>query len=755
MDSTPVDPRQHDPTRRQAPAADAPAAAGASGADAALGPPPPLRARPRAPREPRRPWRAQLMPERGWLRAKWKPLALVGVLATSVGVFDAWLATCGFDRCPTPAEIRAYRPAQGGSVLDRGGREMARLDPVRRINVPLRDVPRSVREAFVATEDRRFYEHHGIDLRGAARALVRNVTALGVREGFSTITMQAARNSFLAHRFAYNDRSPRRKLIELRIAGLMEQTLTKDQILELYLNVIYLGNGTYGVEAASRDLFGRSVEHLGVAEAAVLAALPKGPSAYTPRRHPQRAKARRDLVLGLMVREGYLTAAQAEKARASRLRLAPAQSWDAPGEDSYAVDAVRAFVDSVLGESALKHGDLVVHTTLDARAQRAAQRAVTRNAARVQQHSRRGAEGVEGALVALDPRTGAIRALVGGREYRPKGFNRALAAKRQPGSAFKPFVYAAALGVGYSPASQVDDTPVEVQQEGRVWRPANYDDQYLGRTTLRRALTRSANAATVRLARAVGEARVVEVAHTSGITSELSAVPAIALGALEVTPLELVTAYAPFANGGHRVTPHLVTRVEAADGTVLWSGEPARQQVLDPRDAFLLTSMLQSVVEEGTGSSVRERGVRVPVAGKTGTTNNGADVWFVGYTPTLVAGVWFGYDTPRSLGTGAAGGRFAAPAWAEFYQAGWNPQQDAEGWPVPDGLVPAMIDPASGLLADEWCADRRREWFKPESVPTQYASCEPLYYPASDDDEHWLYGVRERVARTLRSIIRF
>ena len=745
MDPTPDGPARRDPMRQDVPpTAATPDPAGLPG-------PAPAGRRPRA---ARRPWRGQLLPEPGWLRATWKPLLLVGALVAAVGVFDAWLATCGFDRCPTTAEIRAYQPAEGGQVLDRQGREMARLQPIRRINVPLRTVPRTVREAFVATEDRRFYDHRGVDVRGAARALVRNVASLGVREGFSTITMQAARNTFLAHRFPYTDRSLRRKLIELRIAGLMEQALTKDRILELYLNVIYLGNGTYGVEAASRDLFGRSVEHVSLAEAATLAALPKGPSAYTPRRHPQRARVRRDLVLGLMVREGYITAARAAEAKASRLRVAQAAAWDSPGEDSYAVDAVRAFVDSVLQGNALRHGDLVVHTTLDARAQRAAQRAVTRHAARVQQHSRRGAQGVEGAMIAIDPRTGAIRALVGGRVYRPKGYNRAFAARRQPGSAFKPFVYAAALSAGYTPASPVDDTPVEVQQEGRVWRPANYDDEYLGRTTLRRALTRSANAATVRLARAVGERRVVELAHTNGIKSDLAAVPAIALGALEVTPLELVTAYAPFANGGHRVTPHLVTRIDAADGTVLWSGEPGTEPVMDPRDAFLLTSMLESAVNRGTGRPVREGGVRVPVAGKTGTTNNGADVWFVGYTPSVVAGFWFGYDTPRSLGTGAAGGRFAAPAWAEFYRTGWNADADAEGWPVPDGLVPVMVDPASGLLADEWCSEREREWFKPGTEPTQYASCESFYYPA-DDSEHWLYGVRERVARTLRSIIRF
>jgi penicillin-binding protein 1A len=567
--------------------------------------------------------------------------------------------------------------------------------------------------------------------------------------------MQAARNTFLAHRFDYTDRSFRRKLIELRITGLMEQALTKEEILELYLNVIYLGNGTYGVEAASRDLFGRSVEHVTTAEAAVLAALPKGPSAYTPRRSIERARERRDLVLGLMAREGYVTQARADELRRTPLKIAEPYRWNDGASRSYAADAVRAIVDSVLGGSALKYGDLTVHTTLDARAQRAAERSVSRHAANIQQHSRRGKEGVEGAMVALDPRTGAIRALVGGREYRPKSFNRALVAKRQPGSAFKPFVYAAALAAGYTPASQVDDTPVEVEQDGRIWRPANYGDEYLGRTTLRRALMRSANAAAVRIARTVGETRVVAVAHQAGITSELDAVPAIALGALEVTPVELVAAYAPFANGGSRVTPHLVRRIEAADGTVLWSADVAVEPVMDPRDAFQLTSMLQSVVDDGTASTLRRRGITVPVAGKTGTTNNGADVWFVGYTPTVVAGFWFGYDTPRSLGTGVAGGRFAAPAWADFYRDGWSAREDREGWAPPDGLVPVMVDAQSGLLADEWCGDAIEEWFKPGTEPTQYATCERTYYPASDDGEHWLYDVRERIARTLRGIIRF
>lgn len=706
----------------------------------------------------RRRWRPRgqtpLLPEPGWLRAVWKPLALLALLVAGVSTFEAWLATCGFERCPTTAEIKGFQPAEGGRILDRNGRQLGRMQSIQRINVPLHTVPEHVRQAFVATEDRRFYEHDGVDLRGLLRAALANVRAGSVREGFSTITMQAARNTFLAHRFAYTDRSLRRKLIEVRIAALMEQALTKDEILELYLNVIYLGNGAYGVEAASRDLFGRAVEHVTVAEGAMLAALPKGPSAYTPRRDRDRARTRRDLVLGLMAREGYITAERAERARKDPLRLAAADQGRKPNDQSYALDAVRAVVDSVLGESLLRYGDLVVYTTLDATAQRAAERAIARHAAVVQQHSRRGAggEGVEGAMVALDPRSGAIRALVGGREYRPKSFNRALRAHRQPGSAFKPFVYATALVAGYTPVSLVDDVPVEIEVNNRIWRPANSGNEYQGRITLREALTRSSNAATVRLARSVGETSIVRFAHANGITSELAAVPSIALGALEVTPVELVAAYAPFANGGQRVTPHLVRRIETADGTILWSAQPAPQPVMDPRDAYQVTSMLRSVVDNGTARSLRQSGVTVPVAGKTGTTNNGTDVWFVGYTPSIVAAVWFGYDTPRSLGANAAGGRHAAPAWADFYKAGWNVRSDREGWTVPAGMVDAVVDTETGLLAGEWCESTRREWFKPGTEPTQYADCEPRYY---EDGDEWLWDVRQRIARTLRGIIRF
>jgi 1A family penicillin-binding protein len=651
---------------------------------------------------------------------RWRRLGLLalGLGGAMLVLTVAWVGTCGFYGCPTTAQIQAFRPSEGSRVLDRSGKPIGRLTYVRRINVSLKDIPRSVRAAFIATEDRRFYYHEGVDWRSAGRAVLRNLSEIGVREGFSTITMQVVRNAFLPH--LSGERSLKRKLIELELARRLEHTLTKQQILEMYLNVIYLGNGTYGVEAASRDLFGKNVGRLTLAEAATLAGLAKGPSLYAPRRHPERARARRDLVLSLMTREGYISPEIARRARAEPLRLARAE-WRPPQDRSYALDPVRATVDSVLGGAAATAGDLVVHSTLDAEAQRAAERAIQIQAAAIQRQSARprGAE-LEGAVVALDPRTGEIRALVGGRHSVRRGFNRALEARRQPGSAFKPFVFAAALSAGYTPATILDDSPVEIEDAGRVWRPENFGGEYGGPLTLRRALMRSANAATVRLSQAVGERRVAALAHRSGIRSRMDAVPALALGALEVTPLELAAAYAPFANGGLRVEPYLVNRIESADGTVLWrANPPAPERVLGRAEAFQITSMLQSVVDGGTGRVVRNMGVRGLVAGKTGTTNNGADVWFIGYTPTVVAGFWFGYDSPRPIGSNASGGRLAAPAWATFYLNGWHERTPSPAWNPPAELVERRIDASNGKLSNEWCPVVQREWFKAGTEPTK------------------------------------
>ncbi|MDB4890225.1 MAG: penicillin-binding protein family [Gemmatimonadetes bacterium] len=703
-------------------------------------------------------------PARVWLRRTWKFASALALLLVSVITFDAWLASCGFEGCPTRSGIRAFRPGEGGRIVDRNDKFLGRIALVRRVNVPIQSIPLHVRQAFLATEDRRFYQHNGLDWRGVIRATLSNVRHGGVREGFSTITMQVARNSFLVNK-RYG-RTLRRKLIELRLTRLIESELTKDQILELYLNLIYLGNGMNGVEAASRDLFGKSVDKLSVSEGAMLAALPKGPSAYTPRDHYDRGLRRRNLVLSLMAQEGYISRADALHDEELPLRIAEDEWRPDQGNEPLALDAVRALIDSIRPD-ALKEGDVTVYTTLDLAAQRAADRAVLKQTTAVTRETQyagsRVKEAAQGALVAMDPRTGDIRALVGGRRSK-RGFNRAFNAKRQPGSAFKPFVYAAAMRAGMTPATLVDDEPVEVAQGRNVWRPQNYDGSYIGTITLAKALAVSSNAAAVRVSQTVGIPNVIQVAHKNGITSELPNYPAMALGAIEVTPLELVAAYAPFGNGGLRVHPRLVRRIEAADGTLLWSAEIAQADtVMDARDAYQITSMLRGVVDGGTAKTIRDMGVEGPVAGKTGTTNNADDVWFVGYTPTLVAGVWFGYDTPRPIAPHASGGHLAAPAWADFYMNGWRePASSAEGWPVPQGMTMRVIDPGNGMLAGQWCPEKKREFFKLGTEPTEVCNVhtepseepvfdEPRSIPVPDPIRKGVDGI----GKVLRKIFRF
>lgn len=677
--------------------------------------------------------RSNLPPRWRTWRPQWGRVLLYASLVTVAGALTttSWWWSCGWEGCPSPQQLRAWRPTEGGALLAHDSAFVSALSPVRRVNVPLSRVPRHVTAAFIAVEDRRFREHTGVDWYGVARAMVSNLRAGGVREGASTITMQLARNVFLGNRAA--ERSWARKFLEWRYAGLLEQALNKDEILERYLNAIYLGNGVYGVEAASRDLFGKSVSAVTLSEAALLAGLPKAPSSYAPRSNRARALARRAVVFEVLAREQVASAEAIAAARRAPLRLARKEFVPARAVDSWAVEAARTVLDSLRAAGviprALNDAQLRVWTTVDRRAQIAAERAIAAGAAGIDDDREwggfnvRGANRTQGALVALDPATGAIRAIVGGRRIERKGYNRALRAQRQPGSTFKPFVYAAALQHGFTPASMVDDEPIEIATGNDIWRPANYGHEYSGRITLRDALNRSANAATVRVSRDVGVERIAALAAAQGITSDLPRVPALALGAASVTPLELTTAYAPFANGGRRVVPHLVDKVEDPFGNVLWQRPPARPvEVLPAADAFLVTSLLQTVVDRGTGRPVRSAGIRGPVAGKTGTTNDGADVWFVGYTPTLVASVWFGVDRPQPLGWNASGGRLAAPVWARFLRDGWHSPAEDTPWTPPPGIETRQVDVGTGKLASDWCGPSRREYFKTGTGPV--TSCE-------------------------------
>lgn len=665
--------------------------------------------------------------QKWWTRRVVKYAALAGVVG-AMGM-STWWYSCGYRGCPSVAELRAWHPTEGGALLDHSGAVMSSLSPVKRSNVAIKHIPEHVQAAFVAVEDRRFYSHTGIDWHGVARAAFANVKALGVREGASTITMQLARNVFLSHRA--NERSVARKVLEWRYAGLIEQALEKPEILERYLNAIYLGNGVYGVEGASQDLFGKSVRDVTLAEAAMLAGLPKAPSSYSPRRNPARANERRRVVLTVLEREGVATPAAINAARRSAIKLTAASWTPRRKSDSWAVETVRGVLDSLRGIGAIPSGlndaQLRVHTTFDKKAQSAAERVIAAGAVQVDNDRRvyssvdiRSANTrTQGALVAMDPSTGALRAIVGGRRVERKGYNRALRANRQAGSTFKPFVFLAALHNGVTPATLVNDEPISVNAGSTVWTPTNYGDDYAGEITVHDALTRSANAATVRLSRTVGIPAIAAQARAQGIASDLPDVPSLALGAGGVTPLELTAAYAPFGNGGMRIQPYAVERVEDIFGRVLWTRSRASvKRVIDPREAFVLTSLLRGVVDEGTGRAVRSAGVRGPVAGKTGTTNDGADVWFVGFTPTLVATVWFGADTPTPLGPNATGGRFAAPVWARFIREGWHAPTTDTAWKAPAGVVSATIDIGTGKLANNWCGPSRQEWFLAGTAPT-------------------------------------
>lgn len=683
-------------------------------------------------------------PSVSWRTRLFKPSLYAGALVVAAALTTvSWWWSCGWQGCPTPAQLRAWRPTEGGALLARDSAFVSALSPVNRTNVPLSRVPAHVQAAFIAVEDRRFHMHHGVDWYGVGRATVANVAAGSVREGASTITMQLARNVFLGNRAT--ERTLGRKLLEWRYATLLERSLSKQDILERYLNAIYLGNGVYGVEGASRDLFGKSVKDISLSEAAMLAGLPKAPSSYSPRRDKARALARRAIVFDVLLREGVADSATIQTLRNKPLKVVRAEWAPARAVDSWAVEAVRVTLDSLRKAGviprSLNDAQLRVWSTIDRRAQIAGERAITLGASQIDQERASGGFSVgsarsrtQGALVALDPATGALRAIVGGRRIERKGFNRALRAKRQPGSTFKPFVYAEALRQGFTAATMLEDEPVEIDIGRTVWTPANYGDDYAGHITMRDALARSANAATVRLSSKLSVKRIADLAHAQGITSDLPIVPALALGAGAVTPLELTVAYAPFGNGGKRVQPYLVERVEDQFGRVIWTHPSAvGTTVLEATDAFLITSLLQGVVDRGTGRPVRDAGIRGPVAGKTGTTNDGTDVWFVGYSPTLVASVWFGADDPQPLGWNASGGRMAAPVWARFLRDGWHSPEDDSAWVPPSGIETKQIDIGTGKLASNWCGPSRREFFVRGSAPKQ--SCEDDPYLAMRDVE--------------------
>ncbi len=529
--------------------------------------------------------------------------------------------------------------ADDGSVLAQRGAEGRRF-------VSLDDISPLLVKAVIATEDHRFYRHFGIDPIGMVRAVLVNLRSGGVVAGGSTITQQLAKNLYLTP-----ERSLRRKLEELTLALWLEARLTKDQILTLYLNRVYLGAGAYGVEAAAQRYFGKPAAKVSLAEAAMIAGLLKAPSALAPTSDLDRARERAGVVLDRMVDEGYIDKGRAQAAKLAPARLAPESQTDLAG---WFVDWV---LDGLTGSLGKPEHDLVVRTTLDRRIQQAAEAAL----GKIVEGPGIRRDVQQGAIVVLDT-SGAVRAMVGGDSYRQNRFNRAAFAERQPGSAFKPFLYLTALESGYRPDSVILDRPIRIGG----WSPSNFDGKTYGKVTLEDALARSLNLASIGLIQEVGPAKVVRTARQLGIASDLQAVPSLALGTSEVTPLELTAAYLPFATGGIRRPVFAVREVREAGGRTLYRYTPTEVRVIEPGVAALMQRLLANVVDDGTGHAA-DLGAR-PAAGKTGTTQNSRDAWFVGYSGRYVAGVWLGNDDDRPM-RGVTGGSFPAQIWRDVMLA--------------------------------------------------------------------------------------
>lgn len=772
----------------------------------------------------------------GWLFGFGMFLALVGV-----GVAGVYVATVTA-QLPDYTVLQDYQPPVTTRVHAADGTLLAEYARERRLFQPVETVPPLVVEAFLSAEDKDFYSHGGIAIDGVIRALRDNVLARmdgnnSIQGGGSSITQQVAKNFLLTSEQTWD-----RKIQEAILAVRIESTFSKDKILELYLNEIFLGLNSYGVAAAALNYFDKALYQLTLPEAAYIAALPKGPNNYHPFRRPQQAIERRNWVIDRMVENGYVTPDEAAAAKQEPLNVIPRAAGSQVYAAEYFTEDVRRALARLYGEDQLYGGGLSVRTTLEPRLQEYARRALmdgliqydhTRgfrgpvasvelgddwglavgaikplsdvpewqlavvleaggNQARIGLRPENdvdnalsadriegvlsgpeikwvsrpvqdilsvgdvvyvspvaGKDGVytleqvpevEGALVAMDPRTGRVLAMVGGFSFSESEFNRATQALRQPGSSFKPIVYAAALDNGYTPASVVLDAPIEVRMgDGSVWRPENYAQEFYGPQTLRRGIERSRNVMTVRLARDIGMPLIADYARLFGIYDDMQPVLAMSLGAGETTAMRMTAAYATIANGGRKIVPTLIDRVQDRYGKTIYrhdervcdqcqatdwhgQGEPRildnRQQVLDPMTAYQITSMMEGVVQRGTGTAARA--LNRPVAGKTGTTNDYKDAWFVGFTPELAVGVYVGFDQPRSMGSASTGGGMAVPIFTNFMAKALQ-GKPATPFNVPAGMTTAWVNPNSGAAAYEG-GSGIREAFKPGTGPNPMTS---------------------------------
>ncbi|MCF6249308.1 MAG: PBP1A family penicillin-binding protein [Desulfobacula sp.] len=751
---------------------------------------------------------------------------------------------------PKINSLKDYRPATVTSVYSDDGRKIGEFYEERRIVIPLTQMPANLINAFVAAEDSRFREHPGIDIVSIFRAFLKNARAGTIVQGGSTITQQVTKSFLLTP-----ERTYKRKLKEAILAYRIEKKFTKDEILYLYLNQIYLGHGAYGVEAASENYFGKHTKDLNLAECSMLAGLPQAPSRYSPFRFPDRAKQRQVYVLNRMKEEGLITNLKATEAMDQKLDIKPRKNWFIERVPCY-TEHVRRYIEKKYGKDALYRQGLEIHTAVNIELQKIGRRAVNKGltdldrrtgyrgplenipATQIDTFCTRVAEQignkpiekgqnykgvvlvvddanaitrirvgdlygiikletmtwarkpdikvayyegkgkikkpsqalssgdvvlvqllndsltdqentpelefslaqepvVQSALLSIEAETGHVKAMIGGRDYRNSQFNRAYQSRRQPGSAFKPIIYAAALDKGYTAASMIIDSPVVYEDTERdfVWKPRNYKEKFFGPTLFRHALVKSRNIVTIKILQDIGIKYVADYSKKLGIQSPISQDLSIALGSSGLSLLEIVNAYSVFSNLGYAIEPVFITKIYDRDGKLLETSKLIRKKVIDMSTAYIMTNIMESVVKSGTGW--RLKALKRPVAGKTGTTNNLYDAWFLGYTPRYTTGVWVGLDQEAPMGKGETGSRAASPIWLDFMKKALD-GKPARTFNVPEGIVFAKIDAKTGLLPIEESKETLFECFKEGTVPSEYT---PKPDTASDSDELFKEGI--------------
>jgi penicillin-binding protein 1A len=696
---------------------------------------------------------------RWWLSPRRRRNILVGagafVLFSSALLAGAWVRVCAGGACPSIAGLTNYDPDQASKLYAADGRLITDYGEQRRTVIPLKEMSPAVVAAFLAVEDRRFYRHHGIDwvrVFGAIKS-----TMLGHKQGFSTITMQLAGNLWpeqIDRRQRSGFKGITRKIREARMALEIERNYSKDKILELYLNQIELGPRAFGVEAVAQRYFGKSAKSLNVAEAAMLAALPKGPTVYNPRRRPGLAVQRRNFVISQMEDWNKLSHQSAEAWKAYPLALSSRSDFSGVAE--YFVEYVRQILQARFGTDLYRAG-YRIFTSLDLDMQLSSERAMEAQLEAIEdgslgpyrhqtyrqyidQKTETSADTdsgpfspyLQGLMVTLDT-SGYIRALVGGRDFEDSKWNRVTQAQRQAGSTFKPIVYSAAIRAGMPLSAIIEDSPVSVEIPGQTtWEPKNYDSKFEGPMTLREALYHSRNTVAVKVGLRLGEDAVVSEASTLGISTRIPRVPSIFIGSADVVPLELIAAYTAFAKLGVLATPQAILWVEDRQGQIVWKPEVKETRVMDPAHAWLILDALRDVVRQPTGTAhgaVVGRGrFSLPAGGKTGTTNDGMDVWFIGFTPDLVTGVWMGFDKKTVIKGNAQGGLLAAPAWATMMRETYERRRAPAPWSMPDGVLSLDIDKSTGYLATPFCPRELviREFYFPGTEPTERC---PLHSP--------------------------